>query len=93
LINKKKSCILKVACYLDPETHDFLNDEELKKVESYLKKEYSFTGNTPDEFYIEDDSNINVSNSALKKFSSDLGKILNIFLNIFLKQFFINLRR
>jgi hypothetical protein len=72
--------ILKVAAYLDPATHGYLNDAEMKKAENYCKKEYPSTGNTPDKYYVEDDSRNNVtggsSNKYLKNFMDDLGEYL-----------------
>ena len=49
----------------------------MKKAENYFKKEYPSTGNTPDKYYIADDSKNNIaggaSNKRLKNFMDDLG--------------------
>ena len=74
---------------MDPETHDCLSDNELKKVEAVLRKLYPYTGNTPDEFYIEENisgssacSNSSKSSSALLNFKRDMGREFIYFLKI-----------
>ena len=53
-----------------------MNDADLKKVENYLKKEFPFSGNTPDQYYVNDPNNsvtVGSSNKYLKSFMDDLG--------------------
>jgi hypothetical protein len=65
---------MKVAAYLDPETHHFLTDSEIKKVEDYFKKEYPFNANNSDQYSMDEESNTSINSPAncLKKFANEL---------------------
>ena len=45
---------MKVAAYLDSETHHCLTDSEIKKVKEYFKKEYPFNANNSDQYNIKE---------------------------------------
>ena len=59
-----------------------MNDADLKKVENYLKTEFPPSGNTPDQYYVNDPKNsvtIGSSNKYLKTFMDDLGGLFKIY--------------
>ena len=63
---------------MDPETHKFLNKNNIKEVEDDLCKIYPCIGNQPDKFYSQNNLNNNripTKTTVLENFAYELGRI------------------
>jgi hypothetical protein len=65
----------KLATYLDPETHSYLDEKKIEDVDKHLRELYPFFRNEPDNVYLETENNTPTvkKSTLLDNFANEMG--------------------